>query len=152
EKWNDILDGKTIPVYDKPEQNAWRHWAMGLAFAATGQMDQAKTSLADMHKDLEAVTSAKEPIGIGVQEFEAAIAARGGDRKKGYELFRKAADRETAMLYTEPPSYPRPVAEGLGNVALALGDFATAEHAYRETLAREPGSGRAFFGLAAALD
>jgi Flp pilus assembly protein TadD len=42
--------------------------------------------------------------------------------------------------------------EGWGNVALALGDYATAEKAYREALAREPGSGRAFFGLAAALD
>ena len=28
----------------------------------------------------------------------------------------------------------------------------TAEKAYRETLGREPGSGRAYFGLAAALD
>jgi tetratricopeptide (TPR) repeat protein len=56
------------------------------------------------------------------------------------------------MLYTEPPSYPRPVVEGWANVALALGDFATAEKAYRETLGREPGSGRAYFGLAASLD
>jgi tetratricopeptide (TPR) repeat protein len=152
EKWNEILDGTTIPVYDKPEQNAWRHWAIGLAQAATGQTDKAKATLAQMQKDLEAVTSSKEPIGIGVQELEAAIAARGGDQKKGYELFRKAADREAAMLYTEPPSYPRPVAEGWANVALALGDFATAEKAYRETLEREPGSGRAFFGLAASLD
>jgi tetratricopeptide (TPR) repeat protein len=152
EKWNDILDGQTIPVYDKPEQNAWRHWAIGLAQAATGQMDKAKSTLAEMHKDLEAVTSAREPIGIGAQELEAAIAARGGDQKKGYELFRKAADREAAMLYTEPPSYPRPVAEGWANVALALGDFATAEKAYRETLGREPGSGRGYFGLAAALE
>jgi tetratricopeptide (TPR) repeat protein len=152
EKWNEILDGQTIPVYDKPEQNAWRHWAMGLAYAATGQMDRAKTTLADMRKDLESVTSNKEPIGIGVQELEATIAARGGDRKKGYELFRKAADREAAMLYTEPPSYPRPVVEGFANVALAAGDFATAEKEYREALAREPGSGRAYFGLAAALD
>jgi len=152
EKWNDILDGKTIPLYDKPEQNAWRHWAIGLANAATGQMDKAKATLAEMQKDLEDVTSAKEPISIGAQELEAVIAARSGDQKTGYELFRKAADREAAMLYTEPPSYPRPVAEGFANVALALGDFATAEKAYRETLGREPGSGRAFFGLATALD
>ena len=152
EKWNEILDGTTIPVYDKPEQNAWRHWAIGLAQAATGQIDKAKATLAEMQKDLEGVTSAREPISIGAQELEAAIAARGGDRKKGDELFRKAADREAAMLYTEPPSYPRPVAEGWANVALALGDFATAEHAYRETLGREPGSGRAFFGLAVSLD
>jgi tetratricopeptide (TPR) repeat protein len=152
EKWDDILDGKTIPTYDKPEQQAWKRWAEGLAYAATGQMDKAKSMLADMHKDLEAVTSAKEPIGIAAQELEATIAARGGDRKKGYELFRKAATREVAMLYTEPPAYPRPVVEGFANVALAIGDFATAEQEYREALSREPGSGRAYFGLATALD
>jgi tetratricopeptide (TPR) repeat protein len=152
EKWNEILDGTTLPVYDKPEQQAWRRWAIGLAGSATGQSAAARSALADMQKDLEAVTSSKEPIGIGAMELEATIAARSGDRKKAYELFRKAADREAAMIYTEPPSYPRPVAEGFANTALALGDYAMAEKEYRETLAREPGSGRAYFGLAAALD
>ena len=56
------------------------------------------------------------------------------------------------ILYTEPPSYPRPVVEGWANVALALGDYTTAEKGYREALEREPGSGRAFFGLAASLE
>jgi tetratricopeptide (TPR) repeat protein len=152
EKWNEILDGKTIPVYDKPEQQAWRHWAMGLAYSANGQPDKAKATLAEMHKDLDAVTSSKEPIGIAAQELEATIAARAGDRKKAYELYQKAADREAHIMYTEPPSYPRPVVEGWANVALVLGDYATAEKAYREALEREPGSGRAFFGLAASLE
>jgi tetratricopeptide (TPR) repeat protein len=152
EKWNEILDGKTIPVYEKPEQNAWRHWATGLAYAANGQVDKARAALSDVQKDLEAVTSAKEPISIAAQELEATIAARGGDTKKGYELYRKAADREAALLYTEPPAYPRPVVEGWANVAFAAGDYAAAEREYRETLAREPGSGRAYFGLAASLD
>ena len=152
ERWNEILDGKTIPVYDKPEQQAWRHWAMGLAYSATGRADKAKATLADLQKDLDAVTSTKEPIGIALQELEATIAARAGDRKKAYALYKKAADREAAMMYTEPPAYPRPVVEGLGNVALAIGDYATAEAAYREALAREPGSGRAYFGIAGSLD
>jgi len=152
EKWNEILDGKTIPVYDKPEQQAWRHWAIGLAYSATGQPEKAKAALADVQKHLDAVTSAKEPIGIALQELEATIAARAGDRKKAYELYRKAADREAAILYTEPPAYPRPAIEGLANMALALGDHAVAEKAYRELLELEPGSGRAYFGLAAALD
>jgi tetratricopeptide (TPR) repeat protein len=152
EKWREILDGKTLPVYDKPEQQAWRHWAIGLAYSATGQPDKAKATLADLQKDLDAVTSAKEPIGIALQELEATIAARAGDRKKAYELYRKAAEREAAMMYTEPPAYPRPVVEGLGNIALALGDYAAAEKAFRETLEREPGSGRAYFGLAASLE
>jgi tetratricopeptide (TPR) repeat protein len=152
EKWNEILDGKTLPVYDKPEQQAWRHWAMGLAYSATGQPEKAKATLAEMQKDLDAVTSAKEPIGIAAQELEATIAARAGDRKKAYELFRKAADREANIMYTEPPSYPRPVVEGWANVAAALGDYATAEKEPREALGREPGSGRAYFGVASALE
>lgn len=152
EKWNEILDGKTLPVYDKPEQQAWRHWAMGLAYSATGQPEKAKATLAEMQKDLDAVTSSKEPIGIAAQELEATIAARAGDRKKAYELFRKAADREANIMYTEPPSYPRPVVEGWANVAAALGDHTTAEHEYREALGREPGSGRAYFGIATALE
>ena len=39
----------------------------------------------------------------------------------------------------------------MANVALVLSDYVTAEREYREALEREPGSGRAFFGLAASL-
>jgi Flp pilus assembly protein TadD len=97
------------------------------------------------------VTSATEPLYVAVMELEATIDARFGKPKKGFELFKRAADREAAMLYSEPPAYPRPVAEAWGNVALALGDDRIAERAYRIALEREPGSGRAYFGLAAAL-
>jgi tetratricopeptide (TPR) repeat protein len=152
ERWEQILDDKTIPVYDRPEQQAWRHWAIGLAYAATGRSDRARAALADMHKDLDAVTATAEPIRIAAMELDASIVARDGNRQKAYAVFRRAADREAAMLYTEPPSYPRPIVEGFANVALAIGDFATAEREYREALVREPGSGRAYFGLAAALD
>src|SRR3954452_18503349 len=152
EKWNEIVDGKTIPIYDKPEQNAWRHWAMGLAYSATGQADKARATLPHKQKGLDRGTSPKEPLGIAAQELEATIAARSGDKSKAYELYRKAATREANIMYTEPPSYPRPVVEAWGNVALALGDYPTAEKAYREALEREPGSGRAFFGLAASLE
>ena len=39
EKWNEIQDGTVFPVYDRPEQHAWHHWALGLAQANTGQTD-----------------------------------------------------------------------------------------------------------------
>jgi len=57
-----------------------------------------------------------------------------------------------AHPHTDPPSYRRPVVEGWANVTRALGDFARAQRAYRDAVGREPGSGRAYFGLAAALD
>jgi tetratricopeptide (TPR) repeat protein len=151
ERWNEILDGRTVPVYDKPEQQAWRHWAIGLAHSATGQQDRAKAALADLEKLLPAATASREPLAIAAMELQATITARTGDRKQAYELFRKAADREASQIYTEPPAYPRPVTEGWANVALSLGDFGVAERAYRELLTLEPGSGRAFFGLSRSL-
>src|SRR5262249_49118889 len=53
ERWDQILDEATIPAYDKPEQKAWRHWAVGLASAATGQADRARAALANLHKDTD---------------------------------------------------------------------------------------------------
>lgn len=151
ERWDLILDGTTIPVYDRPEQRAWRAWAIGLAQAAQGPLDEARTTLGMLKEHVQAATAAKRPLAIAELELEATIAARGGDRAKGYALFRRAADMEAALIYTEPPSYPRPVAEALGATAASLGDHQVAEAAYREALVREPGSGRAYFGLAAAL-
>ena len=151
ERWQEILDGKTIPVYDKPEQHAWRLWAIGLAQSATGQTKRAKATLADLNKQVAIATGTGEPLKIAALELEASIAARSRKRKQANQLFAKAAQREANMIYTEPPSYPRPVVEGWANTALATGDLATSEQAYRETLKREPGSGRAFFGLSQTL-
>ena len=36
ENWDEILDGHSLPVYDRPREIAWRHWAMGLADASKG--------------------------------------------------------------------------------------------------------------------
>lgn len=151
ERWDLALDGSTIPVYDRPEQHAWRTWAIGLAHAARGQLDEARTAFAQMKTHVGAVTATKRPLEIAETELAATIAARSGDKPHAYNLFRNAAAMEAALLYTEPPSYPRPVAEGFAATAAALGDHAIAEQAYREALSREPGSGRAYFGLAAAL-
>jgi hypothetical protein len=151
ERWDLILDGATIPAYDKPEQRVWRAWAIGLAHAAQGRLADARAAHAELKAALKAATATRRPLTVAEMELDATITARAGDRKAGYETFRQAADMEAALLYTEPPAYPRPVVEGLGATALALGDAALAETAYREALAREPGSGRAYFGIAAAL-
>jgi tetratricopeptide (TPR) repeat protein len=151
ERWDLVLDGKTIPVYDRPEQQAWRLWATGLAHAAQGRPGDARKAHTELQEHVKKATASKRPLAIAEMELDATIAARDGETRKAWELFRKAADWEAALLYTEPPSYPRPVVEGLAATAMAIGDFATAEKAYREALEREPGSGRAYFGMAAAL-
>ncbi len=151
ERWELITDGTTIPVYDRPEQQAWRTWAVGLAHAARGEKKQAKVDSMEMAALLKTIEASKRPLAIAPLELDATIAARKGDRKRAWALFRQGAADEAALLYTEPPAYPRPVAEGWGHAALALRDYRTAETAYREAIVREPGGGRAMFGLAAAL-
>ena len=151
ERWDLVLDGTTVPVYDKPEQQAWRLWAMGLAHAAFGRIEDARAAHARMREELKNVSATVRPLTVAELELDATLEARGGNRKKGYDLFRKAADMEAALIYTEPPSYPRPAVEGWATTAMALGDHEVAERAYREALTREPGSGRAYFGLATTL-
>ena len=151
ERWDVILDAGTVPLYDKPEQHAWRTWAIGLAYAAQGNLDEARTALEAMKGHVKAATALKRPLAIAEMELDATIAVRSGDKVRGYGLFRTAADMEAALIYTEPPSYPRPVVEGLGITATAVGDHAIAEKAFREALTREPGSGRAYFALASTL-
>lgn len=151
ERWRDILDGRVLPVYDKPEQLAWNAWATGLAQSATGQRAAAEASLESMRAQVERSSAGLEPLRIALLELEASIEARAGKRRASKRKFGEAALREASMLYTEPPAYPRPVAEGWGHVALEIGDYQVADEAYLRALTIEPGSGRAYLGRAGAL-
>ena len=151
ERWDDILDGRTIPVYERPEQRAWRAWALGLAHSARGHHAEAQQALEALRTAVSEAKATLPPLQVAVLELQATLTARTGDRQAAYALFRTAADREAVLVYTEPPAYPRPVVEGWASVAQGLGDAAIAETAWAEVLTREPGSGRAYFGRAAAL-
>lgn len=158
ERWDEILDGTTIPEYDRAEQRAWRAWARGLAHLGrptprplASSRRAAENEWEEMGVLLKTVAASRRPLDIAHRELAAAIASFKGEHKRANQLYRQAADDEAAILYTEPPTYPRPVVEGWGHAALAAGDFKSAEAAYRESLVREPGSGRALFGLASAL-
>ena len=153
EKWNEILDGKTIPVYDKPEQNAWRHWAMGLAYSATGQAGQGE---GDARRHAQG--SRRRDVGEGADRHRRA-GARGDDRgarRRSQEGVR--ALPQGGRPRSEPcstPSRRRIRARSSRDGPTSRWRSATTRpprRRYREALEREPGSGRAFFGLAAALE
>jgi tetratricopeptide (TPR) repeat protein len=150
ERWDLILDGQTLPVYDRPTQQAWRHWARGLALASRGELDAARQEVDGMERAFDAheAPRAPEPLQIALLELKGTIDVRSGNRKAGFDRLRKAAAREAALIYTEPPSYPRLVVEGMANLALAVGDHAVAQEGFVEALKSEPGSGRVLFGLA----
>jgi len=156
EKWDEILDGKTLPLHDKPWESAWRHWAMGLAYAARGNASAAKTEVKSFHvavRDLQVKTKrqAPEQLRVAGLELEGHIALALKKVDKALEILQRAAREERALRYSEPPSYPRPVLPVLGEVAPQNGRLCLADSAFKEALDQYPESVRALRGLQEAL-
>jgi tetratricopeptide (TPR) repeat protein len=156
EKWDEILDGKTLPFYDQPSESLWYHWARGLAYASTSNAAGARSSLQLMEQLIRSLERIVNPVPqqfqIARSELQAYIDASTGSVKKGLDGLNRAAVSESLLPYTDPTVYPRPVLELLGKTALKARDFRAAESAYRRALENEPGSGRALWGLAKALE
>jgi hypothetical protein len=67
-------------------------------------------------------------------------------------MLRRAADKESAFTYGEPPEWSIPVRQTLGHILLAAGDARGAERAFREDLDRFPDNGWSLAGVVAALE
>src|SRR5262245_8671996 len=62
-------------------------------------------------------------------------------------LLRAGIEEEIKLGYSEPPLYPNPMEEVAGKVCLELKRWKEAEEFFAAALERDPGSGRAHFGL-----
>src|SRR5262249_33280041 len=122
ESWDAILDGKTLPEYNKPREQAWRHWALALAYAAKNDTVKAKSESGQMDAALEDYkTRVKMPVpealAVARKELDAQLTLMDGKLNDAFRKFKDAARLETHMTYSEPPYYPRPVYEALGQAA-----------------------------------
>lgn len=152
ERWDQILAGKTLPAYGKPREQIWTHWARGLAFAAKGdaksataeakQMDAAMKDFNDKVK-----RAPSEELQTARIELDAQVAAAAGRTKRAITLFEKAMAKERAMVYSEPPYYPRPVAIPLAQFAAKHNMRDKALKAYQTALEQFPAYAKAEEGL-----
>jgi tetratricopeptide (TPR) repeat protein len=152
ENWDEILDGKSLPVYDRPREQAWRHWAMGLAQATKGNAAAAEEEAKQMDTALrqyEEVVKKKAPeeLTVAREELAGHVQVAEGKVAKGLKTLDNAAKQERKLRYSEPVRYPRPVSEALGEVALRHGKRAMAETAFRLSLEEFPASVRSVNGL-----
>jgi len=152
ERWDEILEGRTLPAYNKPRETAWRHWAMSLAHAAKGDLANARVEAARMDaalRDYAEKTKLKAPAELRVarEELDGHLAVAAGHTKDALKKLAHASRQEREMTYSEPPRYPRPVAEAMGQIALRAGMLEQAEAAFREALDQYPASARAQAGL-----
>lgn len=152
EKWDAILDGATLPVLNKPREEAWRHWATGVAYANKGNARKAKGQLKLMETAMKEFETKVDkpvppPLKVAMEELLGQIAMAEKHTEKGLKLLAEAGAHERALRYTEPPSYPRPVLDALGKRATLAGKPDVAIAAWHNALEQTPGDPRAQKGL-----
>lgn len=164
EKWNEILDTQSLPDEGHYEVfKAWRHYATALAQLGKGDIATTRTTLDALEREIawmkDKLAKAKDlpqlgrqrqqlrALGVAPIELKARLAAREGKADEAIKLVREAIEEEIKLGYSEPPLYPQPMEEVAGKLALELKRWKEAEEFFRAALERDPGSGRAYFGL-----
>jgi tetratricopeptide (TPR) repeat protein len=154
EGWDEILDGKSLPVYDKPREQAWRHWALALAHAKKGELEAARGESRLMDETLKdyrdkVKMDVPEALATARAELDGHLKIAEGSLDAGLKKLDQASRMELKMVYSEPPYYPRPVLEAMGQVALRNGRAAEAKASFERALRQYPASHRAQMGLKA---
>ena len=90
------------------------------------------------------------PLALALLDGE--IARKDGALDAAIVSFRRAADIEKRLPYTEPAYWHQPVSHYLGAALLQAGRPAEAEAVYRDSLTHYRRDGWALFGLAQALE
>ncbi len=155
-RWDDIEKMPQPDASMKSTVGIW-HFARGMAFAAKGEVERAKTeheALVAAEKSLppdalsaSGLNPASKVLTIADDFLNARIAAAARDNKTVIERLRKAVEVEDSLSYEEPASWFLPVRESLGAALLRSGDYAGAEQVFRADLEKNRLNGRSLFGL-----
>ena len=107
EKWDEILDGKTLPFYNQPSESLWYYWARGLAFASTSNAAGARNSLETMEQLIRSLERVINPIPqqfqIAHSELAGYIDASTGNVNQGLAELNRSAMSESLLPYTDQP-------------------------------------------------
>jgi tetratricopeptide (TPR) repeat protein len=164
EKYDEILNGKSLPDDGAFEVlKGWRYYALGLAKIGKGDVAATRAQIETLEREIawlkEKFGKAKDLPQAGRQrqqlralavapiELQARILAREGKAAEAIAKLREGVEEEIKLGYSEPPLYPNPMEEVAGKLCLELKRWKEAEEFFRAALERDPGSGRAYFGL-----
>jgi tetratricopeptide (TPR) repeat protein len=145
------------PGADFPYIRAIWRYARGLAQAQGGNLDAARSELAEIdrivatadYKAFEAWKIPAKDVGrIASHVLKARIAQAGKDLDTAERELKAAVALQDGLPYMEPPYWYYPVRQTLGAVLLMKGDYQNARDAFRDSLVRTPNNGWALYGLA----
>lgn len=157
--WDEVL---AAPDFDAmfPFARAMRHYARGVAFAARGETVAAREAQRAFVAARASVpasgffgnNSQADLLAVAEDVLEGEILYREGEKEAAFAALRRAAAREDALRYDEPPGWILPVRHALGALLLDAGRPDEAEAVFREDLARLPDNGWGLYGLARSLE
>lgn len=157
-KWHEILQQPPPPAELQYTTAIW-HYVRGLAFAATGNLEEAMIKQAQVTEMATAMpadrlvgqNSAAALLNVAAKTLQGEIAARRGNAEVAISALEEAVRLQDALKYEEPPPWYFPVRQSLGAVLLKAGRAADAEQVYRDDLKMNPENGWSLFGLARSL-
>jgi len=158
QKWN-LLLATPRPPESQPASTVLWHFGQAMAYAARGNVLAARFARDEMaaaagripEKAMWGNNKLADVLRVATSLVDARIALAAGDTKTAFAAFADGADAEDRLAYDEPQPWPLPMREWWGAALLSAGDAAGAEAVYRAELAKHPKSGRALYGLSAAL-
>jgi hypothetical protein len=157
--WDEIL-AEPAPPKEFAYTTAMWHYARGLAFAATGKLDDAAAEQTALNQSAAAISAdfmigpnnqAADITKLAAQILTGAIASAHSNHDAAVADYTEAVRMQDALGYDEPPSWYYPVRESLGAEMLADKKDAAAEAVYRADLKRNPENPRALYGLSESL-
>ncbi len=156
-RWNEVM-GEAEPAAKYPVLVALWHHAQGMAKAATGKPEEAKTHAAAILRIAEPLPDElMTGLNTGQQVLKLAAmvvharAAEGERDPRAIDLWQQAVTLEDGLGYNEPADWFYPVRHYLGAALLDAGRARDAEQVFRADLERHPKNGWALFGLWKAL-
>lgn len=156
--WEEIL-AEPEPAPELYATRAIRHYARGIALAASGRVDEALQEQAAFVEARDAVPESRllfnNPVRgileVATEVLAGEIAYRQGDYDRGFDHLRQAVALDEQLNYDEPWGWMEPARHALGALLTEQGRYAEAVEVYQANLARYPENGWALHGLAEGL-
>jgi len=157
-RWDEMLK-EPAPSPKLPILTAFWHMSRGIAFAAKGQVDEARKEQATFREEtagigpdvIMAINPARTVLALADHVLEGEIELARKDLDAAARELREAVKIEDGLIYMEPPDWLVPTRHTLGAILVAAKRYEEAEKAYREDLVAWPENGWALFGLAQCL-
>ena len=118
------------------------HYAKGIAYAATGNIPEAKKQRELYGEAVKRVPESRldypnrcvDVLGIAAAMLDGEIEYRQGEHKKAFESLRHAIELDDGLGYSEPWSWMQPVRHAYAALSLEQGHVEQALAAYRSDL------------------